>query len=337
MFYIRTADKLQRTARWLEALPGGMAYLRSVILDDALGLAASLEAQMQTLVDSFFDEWAEALTTPSIASKFIQFANTPETLPSADHTLDRSQPRPVLWPTKTTPTAPTAVRFSDLASTWSTSTWHPILPASYFLNADTLPNGISAQIKHSDTQLAVFRVRGKYYATQQMCPHKRAFILSDSLVGQSPTDTNPDSLHISCPAHKRNFDLETGVCKNDTDPAMSVATFQVEERADSDGEMWVWIKLPPAAELDAALGTTRWMLTKEESGEGEWDGFDKKIGFVGVGKRPKKAGVSRKVNGVNGMNGGGCNGNGTHAHAHANGNGMLVAAAGGGCGSAPDW
>jgi nitrite reductase (NAD(P)H) len=37
--YIRTADRLQRTARWIENLPGGIKYLREVILDDRLGLA----------------------------------------------------------------------------------------------------------------------------------------------------------------------------------------------------------------------------------------------------------------------------------------------------------
>ena len=31
-FYIRTADKLQRTARWIENMEGGIKYLRDVIL-----------------------------------------------------------------------------------------------------------------------------------------------------------------------------------------------------------------------------------------------------------------------------------------------------------------
>ena len=38
MFYIRTADRLQRTASWLEALDGGLGYLRSVIVEDSLGI-----------------------------------------------------------------------------------------------------------------------------------------------------------------------------------------------------------------------------------------------------------------------------------------------------------
>jgi nitrite reductase (NADH) large subunit len=51
MFYIRTADKLQRTSVWRESLEGGLDYLKQVILDDSLGLAAELEAQMQHVVD----------------------------------------------------------------------------------------------------------------------------------------------------------------------------------------------------------------------------------------------------------------------------------------------
>ena len=95
MFYIRTADKLQRTARWLEKLPGGIKYLREVILEDKLGICASLEAQMEELVGTFFDEWAEAVKSPELARKFKQFANTEETVENMETELDRGQSRPV--------------------------------------------------------------------------------------------------------------------------------------------------------------------------------------------------------------------------------------------------
>src|SRR5262249_14768580 len=36
MFYIRTADRLERTARWLERLDGGLDHLREVVLEDSL-------------------------------------------------------------------------------------------------------------------------------------------------------------------------------------------------------------------------------------------------------------------------------------------------------------
>jgi hypothetical protein len=45
MFYVTSADKLQRTSVWLGNLEGGVDYLREVIVDDKLGLAETLEAR----------------------------------------------------------------------------------------------------------------------------------------------------------------------------------------------------------------------------------------------------------------------------------------------------
>ena len=53
MFYIRTGDRLQRTATWLENLEGGIEYVRKVVCEDSLGIAAELEADMQKLVDTY--------------------------------------------------------------------------------------------------------------------------------------------------------------------------------------------------------------------------------------------------------------------------------------------
>ncbi|KAK9780014.1 hypothetical protein SCAR479_03138 [Seiridium cardinale] len=343
MFYIRTADKLQRTARWIEQLPGGLKYLQEVVLHDKLGICASLEAQMQELVDSFFDEWAEAINNPEIAKKFKQFANTEEGLENTELELDRSQPRPVMWAKDSA-----AADFKGLKERWSSTTWQPVIESSYFAKADSTPNGISANIKRGDTQLALWRVRGKYYATQQMCPHKRTFALSEGLVGMdpsapppatnanvppspppSPTGSNTDAITgttatasssepcgdakspwVSCPYHKRNFDLSSGDCKNDSE--LSIATFEVQERDDG----LVYIKLPPVEELDRELGTKKWMVKKGEAGETQFAELDKKIGFKGL--RAKKPGV-RPMGDVNmrkpvevmaGGGGGGCGGGG---------------------------
>ncbi|CAN8098068.1 unnamed protein product [Discula destructiva] len=303
MFYIRTADRLQRTARWLEALPGGIKYLREVIIDDKLGINASLEAQMAELVDSFFDEWAEAVRNPAIAAQFRQFQNTDERVDSMDIEHDRGQPRPVYWAAE-----PATDDFKALRGKWSSTTWQPVLDAAHFAGADALPSGISATVKRGDTQLAVWRIRGKYYATQQMCPHKRAFILSDGLVGEEKReeDGSVSAPWISCPHHKRNYDLSKGDCK--TDSEMSIATFDVEERADGQ----VYLKLPPVEELDAELGTSRWKVKKGE-GKGQFEDLDKKIQFVGL--RAKKPGIKPHIElpmrkPVELMAGGGCGGSG---------------------------
>jgi len=327
MFYIRTADKLQRTARWLEGLPGGIKYLREVILDDKLGICASLEAQMQELVDSYFDEWVEAINNPAIAAKFRQFANNsgPEAEAAEpqdwlETETDRNQTRPVYWARE-----PARDDFAGLRDRWSSTSWQPVIEASHFDGADELPNGISAAIRRGDTQLALWRVRGRYFATQQMCPHKRAFVLSDGLVGQDPPASSGESPSscdknseggssapwVSCPHHKRNYDLSSGACKNDAE--LSIATFEVQARDDG----LVYLKLPPVEELDAALGTGKWMVRKGESGPSPFEELDKKIQFKGM--RAKKPGVRPVLDERRMMRK------------------PVELMAGGGCGAAPDW
>nr|MDT0665275.1 nitrite reductase (NAD(P)H) [Micromonospora sp. DSM 115978] len=56
MFYVRTADRLQRTAPWVEGLDGGLDHLRDVIVDDSLGICAELDAAMARHVDTYRDE-----------------------------------------------------------------------------------------------------------------------------------------------------------------------------------------------------------------------------------------------------------------------------------------
>src|SRR5690606_34098969 len=76
MFYIRTADKLQRTAAWRESLEGGLDYLKDVIVRDSLGLGAELEAQMQSLVDAYECEWAATLKDEQALRRFRSLINS---------------------------------------------------------------------------------------------------------------------------------------------------------------------------------------------------------------------------------------------------------------------
>ncbi|MEV6324466.1 nitrite reductase large subunit NirB [Nocardia sp. NPDC051787] len=84
MFYIRTADRLQRTAPWQEALEGGMDYLKQVICEDSLGIAGDLEAAMAQHVAGYRDEWAAVLEDEEKLSRFVSFVNAPE---EADPTI----------------------------------------------------------------------------------------------------------------------------------------------------------------------------------------------------------------------------------------------------------
>lgn len=97
MFYIRTADRLQRTAAWIEAMEGGLDHLRAVIVDDSLGICADLEAAMARHVGGYADEWAGVLDDPEKLTRFSSFVNAPDTPdPSIQFVTERGQKIPVL-------------------------------------------------------------------------------------------------------------------------------------------------------------------------------------------------------------------------------------------------
>ncbi|WP_163280059.1 hypothetical protein, partial [Klebsiella aerogenes] len=77
-FYIRTADKLQRTSVWLESLEGGVEYLREVIIHDKLGLNAQLEKELKVLQERVACEWQETLDSPQALKRFAHFINNPK-------------------------------------------------------------------------------------------------------------------------------------------------------------------------------------------------------------------------------------------------------------------
>jgi nitrite reductase (NADH) large subunit len=95
MFYVRTADRLQRTAPWIESLDGGIGHLREVIMDDSLGICASLDAQISRHVRGYADEWAAVLDDPDKLARFTSFVNAPgapdPTIEFVDH-LGRQVP-----------------------------------------------------------------------------------------------------------------------------------------------------------------------------------------------------------------------------------------------------
>jgi nitrite reductase (NADH) large subunit len=95
MYYIRTADRLQRTAGWLASLEGGLDYLRRVIVDDELGICAELDAAMTRHVASYSDEWRDVLDDPARLRRFVSFVNAPDTPdPSIQFRPERGQIRP---------------------------------------------------------------------------------------------------------------------------------------------------------------------------------------------------------------------------------------------------
>ena len=95
MFYVRTADRLQRTAPWQEDFEGGLDRLKEIILDDALGICAELDAHMLRHINTYEDEWAAVLGDPERLKQFASFLNAPETPdPTLAYVETRGQRRP---------------------------------------------------------------------------------------------------------------------------------------------------------------------------------------------------------------------------------------------------
>ena len=97
MFYVRTADRLQRTSVWMENLEGGLDYLKQVVLEDSLGIGQELEHHMADLVDTYQCEWKTEVEDPEKRKRFREFVNAPEKKdPVQEWTTEREQRRPLL-------------------------------------------------------------------------------------------------------------------------------------------------------------------------------------------------------------------------------------------------
>ncbi|QRV85667.1 nitrite reductase (NAD(P)H) large subunit [Ceratobasidium sp. AG-Ba] len=256
MFYIRTADKLMRTARWIEQFEGGIEKLKKIILEDELGICADLDREMDALVGTYQCEWTTVVKNPERRQQFRQFVNTEERVPQIEPIIERGQTRPADWP-KAFP--PIKFHESDIATPKDQWKWISLAKISDL--KPTSEGTTSAVAKYGDTQIAIFHVpkRG-YFASQQMCPHRRAFVLDHGLIGD---DAN-GNLYVSCPLHKRNYQLQGGECNND--PEMKILTFDAKEEGGQ-----ILVLLPGPDELDAVIGTSKWMVrqaTAEAYGKG---------------------------------------------------------------------
>lgn len=247
MYYIQTADRLTRTSVWLENQPGGIAYLREVVIGDKLGLAAELERQMEYLVQSYKCEWTEVVHDPERRRWFKQFMNTDENESVIEFVHERGQRRPADWPKEGVTLQQIEIIEKAPASLVALAVDPTPAPREWVKvgNVDDFPADGGSTIKYGQSQIAVFRFasRGEWYATQNMCPHKQAFVLARGIVG----DQN-GTPKVACPLHKKTFSLQSGECLSGEE--YSLLTFPVEVRGDE-----VYLELPPQEELDASLAT----------------------------------------------------------------------------------
>ncbi|MFC8512184.1 nitrite reductase large subunit NirB [Streptomyces sp. NPDC057257] len=97
MFYIRTADRLERTSTWLERIPGGLDHIRDVVVEDSLGICEELESLMAAHVANYADEWATTINNPDKLARFVSFVNAPDTPdPVVGFVPERDQVKPDL-------------------------------------------------------------------------------------------------------------------------------------------------------------------------------------------------------------------------------------------------
>ncbi|KAI9321278.1 nitrite reductase NiiA [Dichotomocladium elegans] len=243
MYYIMTADKLTRTARWLEKLAGGIQYLRKVVVEDYLGIAAQLEAHMHQLISSYQCEWTTVIRDPVKRKHFEEFINADAGEGDApiEMVSERGQNHPAWWPKEVDPLEPLeATQNRDWLQVGS---------------ADLFPEGEGKVVKVGEAQIAVFRVNQSWYATQNMCPHKRALVLSSGILGSAQETNKP---YVSCPMHKKNFDLASGDCLVPGEKEK----YKLETFAIKVEDNQVYLRIPSIQALNKALGSKKTIIKR---------------------------------------------------------------------------
>jgi nitrite reductase (NADH) large subunit len=243
-YYVMTADRLTRTSVWLEKLEGGIDHVRDVVVRDKLGIANELEALIQNLVDTYECEWAAVVRDPEKRRRFRQFVNSGESEPCIEFVSERGQSRPADWPSEFVSLE--QFRMLDGRTLGELEpegeprvSW---VPVGF---ADDFPIDGGATVKYGKSQIAVFNFasRGQWYATQNMCPHKKAFVLSRGIIG-----TAGEEPKIACPLHKKTFSLASGESLQGEEYRIKTFPVKVENGR-------VYIELPPPETLDPVMAT----------------------------------------------------------------------------------
>ena len=246
IYYIMSAERLTRTSVWCEKLEVGIEHIRDVVVHDKLGIAAELEDMMQHLVDTYQCEWKSTVQDPEKVRWFRQFMNTDDTESCIEVVSERGQQHPAAWPGEFVSLGQfqnmvqKRVHIEDMFPEEVDQTvWVDVGHVSDF------PVDGGATIQRGKVQIAVFNFtsRGEWYASQNMCPHRKAFVLSRGMIGDAA-----GAPKVACPMHKKTFSLETGESLQGEE--YSIRTFPVKIEDDR-----VLVELPPIQILDEQLST----------------------------------------------------------------------------------
>ncbi|EEY59869.1 nitrite reductase [NAD(P)H], putative [Phytophthora infestans T30-4] len=255
MYYIMTADRLQRTSKWLDALEGGIEQLRRVVMEDSLGICATLEKQMSYLVGTYECEWKKVIESPELLAQFAQFKNTNETQKEVQMKTVRDQRMPTFVAHAKTGSSGTGTESSSPASTTSVLSDLDETEWVSFGSKDLFDMNSGGAVLYGESQLAIFNItescngieKVSWYATQNMCPYDHSFVLAQGIVGD--LDGRPK---VACPMHKCNFDLSDGCCLSGND--FRLQTFDAKEE-----EGIIYVLLPPVDAIDARLATSKFI------------------------------------------------------------------------------
>ena len=246
VYYIMSAEKLTRTSVWCEKLEGGIEHIRDVVVHDKLGIAAELEGMMQHLVDTYQCEWKSTVQDQEKVRWFRQFMNTNDTESCIEVVSERGQKHPADWPGEFVSLG----QFQDMVQ--KRVELEELLPEEVHQTSwidvghvGDFPVDGGATIQRGKVQIAVFNFtsRGEWYASQNMCPHRKAFVLSRGMIGDAAGTPK-----VACPMHKKTFSLQTGDSLQGEE--YSIRTFPVKIEGDR-----VLLELPTIRILDQLLST----------------------------------------------------------------------------------
>ncbi|ANS43468.1 Nitrite reductase [NAD(P)H] [Serratia inhibens PRI-2C] len=218
MFYVRTADRLQRTSTWMDNLEGGLDYLREVVLEDSLGIAADLENEMQAVVGSYQCEWQTTLANPDRLKLFRAFVNSDRPDEAIVWQPERGQRRPASGGERgqvieVQPAPAAGEQWLDVCALAD-------IPA----NA-----GIAARL--GQRQIALFHLPDSgVYALANQEPDSDANVLARGLLG----DVAGVPVVIS-PLYKQRFRLSDGSCVDNAQSGVTAWPVRV-----TAGRVWVY-------------------------------------------------------------------------------------------------
>ena len=210
MFYVRTANRLQRTSVWLDNMEGGLDYLRQVVIDDSLGIAAQLEQEMQQVVASYQCEWQTTLQDPARLKHFTPTINSTQ----PDETLHYEAVRGQRVPTQ-------SARIPLMTL--------PAEPWSLICDLDAIPLNAGLGARLGNQRIALFRFGNDLYALEDIEPGTTASVLSRGILG----DVQGEPVVIS-PLYKQRFRLRDGQSLDN--PALQLRCWPVKLE---QGAIWV--------------------------------------------------------------------------------------------------